>query len=222
MRRARVAAAAAQSRHHRRRGPRLPLPPGEPGVSPAPRSASRAAASGRRRQRVAAGCRLAPTSAFWESTRPSVAIAAMPLVRSGPDARYHAIARASRLIRSRQATAAERRVGRSNPPIGGLLRWLPCTNSGDAIVGADVTAIVTEQKPPLLAASLPVVGPMREPATTRSGRPRRSESGERGAVCRLAIPLLDGATCDSSSVRSACGAELARWQHVRRLPDRSR
>ena len=33
-----------------------------------------------------------PTSAFWESARPGVAIAATPSVRSGPDAWNHAIA----------------------------------------------------------------------------------------------------------------------------------
>jgi hypothetical protein len=32
-----------------------------------------------------------PTSAFWESARPGVAIAATPSVRSGPDAWNHAI-----------------------------------------------------------------------------------------------------------------------------------
>jgi hypothetical protein len=35
-----------------------------------------------------------PTSAFWESTSPGVAIAATPSVRSGPDAWNHAKARA--------------------------------------------------------------------------------------------------------------------------------
>jgi len=43
-----------------------------------------------------------PTSAFWESARPGAAIAATPLVRSGPDAWNHAFAQASRVARSPQ------------------------------------------------------------------------------------------------------------------------